>query len=123
VTVGDEFADYDEASHRRTLQRGWVKIHENCGGLVRYAEAYENPHVGWTGLCTHCGDDNIVEERIVFVADPAIPEQSARQLALETPASVLADLRYPLETQEREGFDAAQRELRERLTDLLEGPR
>jgi hypothetical protein len=123
VTFGSEFADYDATSHRRTLQRGWVKIHENCGGLVRYVEKYDDPHVGWTGECTHCETTDIVEERIVFVTEPAIPEQSARQLALETPASVLTDLRYPLETQEREGFDAAQRELRERLTDLLEGPR
>jgi hypothetical protein len=123
VTFGNEFEGYDESAHRRTLQCGWVKIHQNCGGLVRWVEKYDDPHVGWTGQCTHCGREAIVEERIVFVTEPAIPEQTARQLALETSASVLADLRYPMDVQERDGFDAAQREIRQQLKELLEGPR
>jgi hypothetical protein len=120
----DEFERVDEQANERTLQRGWVKLHAGCGGLVRYVEAYDDPHVGWTGQCCHCDRDGIVEEHIVFITEPAIPEQSAREFAMEgPPASTLADLEYPLAVQERDGFDAAQRELRERLRDFVEGPR
>ncbi|TKX54679.1 hypothetical protein EXE43_20525 [Halorubrum sp. SS5] len=44
-----------------------VKIHENCGGIVRWIEAIDRPGVGWTGKCTHCGERNIVVERMIPV--------------------------------------------------------
>jgi hypothetical protein len=48
----------------------YAKIHENCGGLVRWVEAYDNPHVGYHGECLRCHEDRIVEEDILPVECP-----------------------------------------------------
>ena len=42
-----------------------AKIHETCGGLVRWVEAYDDPHVGYTGECLECGKSGIVVEDII----------------------------------------------------------
>lgn len=43
----------------------YAKIHETCGGLVRWVEAYDNPHVGYTGECLECGQERVVTEDII----------------------------------------------------------
>lgn len=56
---------------------GTMKIHEGCGGLVRWVEAVRTPGVGWTGECLTCHDEQIVVEDIVPIqteADEQIPE-------------------------------------------------
>lgn len=50
---------------------GTVKIHENCGGLVRWVEAIKTPGVGYHGECLRCHDDRIVVEDIL----PLLVEQ------------------------------------------------
>jgi len=47
-----------------------AKIHENCGGLVRWVEAYDDPHIGYTGECLECGREGIVVEAIIPVECP-----------------------------------------------------
>jgi len=42
-----------------------LKIHQNCGGLVRWVEAYDQPGVGFTGECVTCHTDGIPVERIL----------------------------------------------------------
>ena len=44
-----------------------MKIHEGCGGLVRWVEAVKRPGVGYTGHCLHCDTEGIVVERIIPV--------------------------------------------------------
>lgn len=48
---------------------GWVKIHENCGGFVRWREATEIPGVGYTGECLACSSDRVPRERIIPIRD------------------------------------------------------
>lgn len=45
----------------------FFKIHEGCGGLVRWVEAVDRPGVGWTGECQGCDTEGIVTERIIPV--------------------------------------------------------
>lgn len=44
---------------------GCTKIHENCGGLVKWVEAVHTPGVGYFGKCEKCGRDGLVVERII----------------------------------------------------------
>jgi len=44
-----------------------AKIHEGCGGVVRWVEAIDRPGVGFAGECRYCGREHIVEEEIVPV--------------------------------------------------------
>lgn len=46
---------------------GCVKIHENCGGVIRWVEALDMPGVGYTGDCIHCPAEHIVVERMIPV--------------------------------------------------------
>lgn len=44
---------------------GCTKIHENCGGLVKWVEAIDTPGVGYFGQCERCQEEQIVVERII----------------------------------------------------------
>lgn len=48
----------------------FAKIHEGCGGLVRWVEAFDDPHVGYTGECLECGDERVVIEDIIPIRCP-----------------------------------------------------
>lgn len=116
----DPYEHFSQSSIRRTLGAGWAKIHAECGGLVRWVEAYNRPGVGWVGECLDCGTTNIVEEHIVFVTDPAVPDEIGDAADLvDEPKDVLAELEYPMDVQEREGFAAAQDALYDRLEEVL----
>lgn len=58
-----------------------VKIHENCGGIVRWVEAIDQPGVGWTGDCTHCTADAIPVERIIPIR--GLEHRDALQLSVD----------------------------------------
>ena len=47
-----------------------MKIHEGCGGLVRWVEAVNTPGVGYFGECDHCNTRRLVVEEIVPVELP-----------------------------------------------------
>lgn len=47
-----------------------VKIHENCGGIVRWVEAIMTPGVGYQGECVECGEGELVVEEILPVELP-----------------------------------------------------
>jgi len=42
-----------------------MKIHEGCGGLVKWVEAIETPGVGYFGKCMYCQTGQIVVEQII----------------------------------------------------------
>lgn len=42
-----------------------VKIHEDCGGLVRWVEAVNTPGVGYVGECLECRRDRLSIEDII----------------------------------------------------------
>ena len=116
----DPYERYDEWGHKRTLSRGWAKIHEGCGGLCRFVEAWNRPGVGWTCECLFCETSNIPEEHVVFVTDPAVPhEDGAKALATEVAESDLDELEYDVELQQREDFAAGQDDLRAQLEELF----
>lgn len=43
----------------------FVKVHEGCGGLVRWVEAMNKPGVHYTGQCQHCSREGIPMEQII----------------------------------------------------------
>lgn len=51
-------------------QKGVLKLHQGCGGLVRWVEAFDRPCAGWTGECVRCGDTNLPRECIIPVDLP-----------------------------------------------------
>jgi len=66
----------------------YAKIHEGCGGVIRWVEAVNQPGVGWTGECCHCGDERIPIEEMLPI----------RGLGVETAFNIdrawLAELRW-----------------------------
>ncbi|AAM88760.1 hypothetical protein PhiCh1p87 [Natrialba phage PhiCh1] len=46
-----------------------AKIHEDCGGVVRWVEAVDTPGVGYQGECLGCGETEIVVEAIIPIED------------------------------------------------------
>ena len=115
----DPYEHFGQSGIRRTLGAGWAKIHDGCGGLVRFVEAWNRPAVGWTGECLHCGSENIPEEHVVFVTDPAVPEEIGDVTELvDEDVSDLSALEYPMDVQERDGFAAAQDALREQIQEV-----
>jgi hypothetical protein len=59
---------------------GCVKIHENCGGVVRWVEAIHTPGVGYYGECVGCGETEIVVEDVI-----PIEEVDHREVRLVAP--------------------------------------
>lgn len=49
---------------------GCIKIHEGCGGHVRWVEAVQRPGIGYHGECLECCTTELPVERIVPVELP-----------------------------------------------------
>jgi len=88
-----------------------VKIHENCGGLVRWVEALDRPAVNFTGKCQHCGEENIVRERIIPIEVRGDDEY--RDQIREMPASERVELEW--------NDDAEWQDNQQRLAHEIEG--
>lgn len=76
---------------RRETMVKWTdhtKIHEGCGGIVRWVEAIDRPGVGWTGECRHCDTEGITVEQMLPIRGLDI------ETAFETPRERLAELRW-----------------------------
>jgi len=86
-----------------------AKIHEGCGGLVRWVEAYNQPGVGFVGDCLGCSHEQIVVERIIPIEAPS--ELTGAQLVADVDRKDLADLRWDDDA----SFDENQDRLFERL--------
>lgn len=69
-----------------------AKIHEGCGGYVRWVEAYDQPGVGYSGECLACGVERLPMEAIIPIR--ADPEQTGYQLVQDVDKDVLADLEW-----------------------------
>lgn len=69
-----------------------AKIHEGCGGLVRWVEPVDTPGVGFTGECCACHDTRIPTEAIIPVR--ADPGQTGQQLVADVDQETLAGLRW-----------------------------
>lgn len=74
----------------------WIKIHENCGGIVRWVEAIDQPGVQWTGDCRRCTQDGIVIEQIIALFDDSDLEATTtlRDRVESISAEDLADLEW-----------------------------
>lgn len=72
---------------------GTVKIHENCGGLVRWVEAVQTPGVGYHGDCLECDAEELVIEDILPLLTPG-PNVHDVDVVNETDRETLADLKW-----------------------------
>ena len=88
-----------------------TKIHENCGGIVRWVEAVTDPTTGWTGECLHCGEDRIVVEQMLPIRGLPIED------ALEASREDLAELQWDDEVT----WNHNQKRLASEVEDLLDG--
>jgi hypothetical protein len=70
---------------------GTVKIHEGCGGLVRWVEAVRTPGVGYYGECLECHSERVVVEDIVPVL-PDDPNINPTDVVNESDQDTLAQL-------------------------------
>jgi hypothetical protein len=110
----------DEYGHKRAIHRGWLKVHEGCGGIVRFVEAIDDPHVGWTGDCLHCSAASVVEEHIVFITTPAVPGDRDLGDVRDLPRDARADLEDRWPQFEDEGFVAYQEDVHAQLQEAFE---
>lgn len=84
-----------------------AKIHEGCGGYVRWVEAFDQPGVGYTGECLWCGHSRIVVEDIIPIK--ARPDQTGYQLVKDVDPDTLAELEWDDDAD----FEENQKRLRE----------
>lgn len=50
---------------RRWPAETHLKVHRQCGGMVRWVEAFDIAGVGMTGECLECGRENVPVEEIL----------------------------------------------------------
>jgi hypothetical protein len=86
-----------------------AKIHEGCGGLVRWVEAIGTPGVHYTGECLECDTEGIPTEQIIPIEtrDGSVGLELYNDADLET----LRDLEWD----EDDSFDENQERLHEVL--------
>ena len=77
----------------------YIKIHEGCGGRIRWVEAIDTPGVGYTGECTECLKENVVTEDIIPIevrgdAGEFAGEFDIRDTVLEMKKDELAELTW-----------------------------
>lgn len=87
----------------------YAKIHEGCGGLVRWVEAYDDPHTGYTGQCLECGREGIVIEDIIAI--PCDAGEIATDVVNDVDIETLRSLRWD----EGAGVDANHERLKEEI--------
>lgn len=87
----------------------FAKIHEGCGGLVRWVEAYDRPAVGFTGECVECARENIPVEQIIPIR--ADSGQTGTQLVSGVRKRTLAQLKWA----DEEDFTENQARLRKEI--------
>lgn len=90
-----------------------VKIHAGCGGVCRWVEAVERPHVGYTGECLFCDTTNIAVEQMIPLED-----FTERQLLRVSPTDTLAGLEWD----EHDDWESNQARLREIVDDVVRRP-
>lgn len=83
-----------------------TKIHEDCGGIVRWVEAVHKPGVGWTGECLYCEEQGIVVEDMLPI----------RGLDVEDAAEVDLQTRRELEWDESDTWRHNQKRLAEEVS-------
>jgi hypothetical protein len=71
---------------------GTMKVHENCGGLIRWVEAVETPAVGYVGHCLRCNAENIVVEDMIPIQTE--PGEHPHEIVNQAGADSLADLEW-----------------------------
>jgi len=88
----------------------YAKIHEGCGGLVRWVEAVDVPGVGWQGDCLACRRSRLPLEEILPVRGLDV------ETAMEAPRDELARLVW----EENETWRHNQKRLGEEVESLAE---
>lgn len=87
-----------------------AKIHEGCGGRVRWIEAIDTLGVGFHGECLYCDADRLPQEDIIPV-DCFTPESITR-----VPRDTLAELEWC----DNNYWDTNQDRLEEELDDYID---
>jgi len=87
---------------------GCIKIHEGCGGMVRWVEAIDKPGVGYFGECMNCGDELVVEQ-IIPIEDIEVLEANR----------VKIDEKAELEWNDDSSWDENQEQLKQEIESRL----
>lgn len=77
-----------------TFLMGVVKIHQNCGGQVRWVECLNRPGVEFTGECVACEATNLPVEDCFHLYEDDLPGDLTKKDIVETPESDLAELHW-----------------------------
>lgn len=92
----------------------WIKLHENCGGVVCWVEAINTPSVGYTGDCSMCRQDGIPTEEIIPLYDGSRVETGLRERIEACSREDLAGLRW----NDDADFDTNQARLKAEIIEL-----
>jgi UDP-glucose 6-dehydrogenase len=87
-----------------------AKIHEGCGGQVRWVEAVLEPGIGFAGECLRCDATRLVVEGIIPI--DALRPRDIREI----PADELADIEWD----NRDGWTENQERIAEQLDDYID---
>jgi len=91
---------------------GCTKIHENCGGLIKWVEAIHTPGVGYFGKCERCTEDGILVERIIPI-ETAQPELGV--LIENGDHESIAELRW----EDKDSWEENQERLKQEIEEAL----
>lgn len=58
----------------------FVKVHEGCGGIVRWVEALDKPAVHYTGECRQCGREDLTREEILPIRIAESYEEARKKI-------------------------------------------
>jgi len=94
---------------------GCLKIHEGCGGQVRWVEAYETPGVGYHGECLHCDTEGLVLEDII----PVESGKAKRIVQNNAFSSEQQQALARIEWNEDQSWEKNQDRIKEALLDVL----
>jgi len=83
-----------------------AKIHEKCGGIVRWVEAVHWKGVGYYGECLYCGEDHLTVEEIIPLENTSIEQ------ATEIPIEERRELRWD----EDKTFEGNQQDFQSKLS-------
>lgn len=91
---------------------GCMKIHQGCGGLVKWTEALETPGVGYYGKCEACQTSQIVQEQIIPVDESKV---DAKLLLKNKESDRLSDLEWVNEATWFENQERLKKEIHDKL--------
>ena len=74
VKNGNQEINFYKVKKKMPEWEDCAKIHEGCGGIVRWVEAVHWKGVGYYGECLHCGEDHLTVEEIIPLENTSIEQ-------------------------------------------------